>query len=166
MTTTGTAPFTSSGPTPHSECGRAIGRLGTIARVVVGVVLVGVGVVAGGRWIGWWRLALGLVVMPAVILVAHFARVAFATRRLVETRHVATCVNCAAIVGLVTFSVTRDATLVLLGTSMLVAAARGYAGCETLAISNWLLRRDDQVGCLLFSPLDRRRRAPARPPAA
>jgi hypothetical protein len=37
---------------------------------------------------------------------------------------------------------------------MLVAALRGSAGCEVLAVSNWLLRRDDQVGCLVFSPLD------------
>ena len=28
------------------------------------------------------------------------------------------------------------------------------AGCEVLAISNWLLRRDDQVGCVVFSPID------------
>jgi hypothetical protein len=25
---------------------------------------------------------------------------------------------------------------------------------EVLALSNWLLRRDDQVGCVLFSPID------------
>jgi hypothetical protein len=37
---------------------------------------------------------------------------------------------------------------------MLVAALRGYGGCESLAISNWLLKRDDQLGCLLFSPID------------
>jgi hypothetical protein len=40
------------------------------------------------------------------------------------------------------------------GTSMLLAAARGYAGCEVLAISNWLLRRDDQLGCMVFAPAD------------
>ena len=34
------------------------------------------------------------------------------------------------------------------------AALRGYAGCEVLAMSNWLLGRDDQVGCALFWPLD------------
>ncbi len=50
---------------------------------------------------------------------------------------------------------TRDATLVFLGVSMLLAALRGYGSCESLAISNWLLRRNDQVGCLLFSPVDR-----------
>jgi hypothetical protein len=51
-------------------------------------------------------------------------------------------------------SVTSDAALLFYGGSMLLAAARGYAGCEVLAVSNWLLRRDDQVGCLVFSPLD------------
>lgn len=33
-------------------------------------------------------------------------------------------------------------------------AVRGYGGCERLAVGNWLLRRDDQVGCLLLSPID------------
>jgi hypothetical protein len=37
---------------------------------------------------------------------------------------------------------------------MLLAALRGYAGCEVLAVSNWLLRRDDQVGCVVFWPID------------
>lgn len=37
---------------------------------------------------------------------------------------------------------------------MLLAAVRGYAGCEVLAVSNWLLRRDDQVGCAPFGPID------------
>jgi hypothetical protein len=50
--------------------------------------------------------------------------------------------------------VTGDAAVVFLGASMLLAAARGYAGCEVLAISNWLLRRDDQVGCIVFAPVD------------
>jgi hypothetical protein len=44
---------------------------------------------------------------------------------------------------------------------MLLAAARGYVGCEVLAMSNWLLRRDDQVGCLVFGPIDRLERRQA-----
>ena len=43
---------------------------------------------------------------------------------------------------------------VFYGLSMLLAALRGYAGCEALAISNWLLKRDDQLGCLVFGPVD------------
>jgi hypothetical protein len=49
---------------------------------------------------------------------------------------------------------TRGATLVFLGSAMLFAAARGAGGCEILALSNWLLRRDDQIGCPLFWPVD------------
>lgn len=44
---------------------------------------------------------------------------------------------------------------VWLGASMLVAAARGYGGCEVLAIPNLLTRRHDQIGCLLYTPIDR-----------
>jgi hypothetical protein len=39
---------------------------------------------------------------------------------------------------------------------MLLAALRGYAGCEVLAVPNWLLDRDDQIGCALFWPIDQR----------
>jgi hypothetical protein len=51
-------------------------------------------------------------------------------------------------------SATSDAALIFYAASMLLAAARGYAGCEVLALSNWVLRRDDQLGCLLFAPID------------
>lgn len=51
--------------------------------------------------------------------------------------------------------VTSDAVLLFYGCSMLLAAARGRAGCEVLAFSNWMLRRDDEAGCLLFEPVDR-----------
>ena len=49
---------------------------------------------------------------------------------------------------------TVDAAALFYGASMLVAATRGAGGCEVTAISNLLLRRDDQVGCALFAPLD------------
>jgi hypothetical protein len=38
--------------------------------------------------------------------------------------------------------------------ALLVGAWRGQAGCEGTVISNWILGRDDQVGCPLLSPLD------------
>jgi hypothetical protein len=65
-------------------------------------------------------------------------------------------------------SITGDAALLFYGASMLLAAVRGYAGCEVLAVSNWLLRRDDQIGCLLFWPIDHaeRRRTGAGTPAS
>jgi len=64
-------------------------------------------------------------------------------------------VNCAAPALLLIVPWTSAATLLFLGSGMLLAAWRGEAGCESLAISNWLLRREDQVGCMIFSPLDR-----------
>jgi hypothetical protein len=41
------------------------------------------------------------------------------------------------------------------GVSMLVAAARGYAGCEVLAIPNAITGRRDRIGCILYTPIDR-----------
>jgi hypothetical protein len=37
---------------------------------------------------------------------------------------------------------------------MWLAAVPGDAGCEVLAVCNWLQRRDDQVGCAVFWPID------------
>lgn len=63
---------------------------------------------------------------------------------------------------------TSDAALLFYGASMLLAAACGYAGCEVLAVPNWLLRREDQVGYVLFAPVDaiERGRRDSRSPAA
>jgi hypothetical protein len=149
------APIDNRTPTSVIRRPRAIGRLGTAARAMVGVALLAGGIVAGGGWIAWWQLALGLVGMPTILLAAQVARLAITKRPLSQTSHLHSCLNCATVAGLLTLSQARDATLVFLGSSMLLAAARGYAGCETLAIGNWLLRRNDQVGCLLFWPLDR-----------
>jgi hypothetical protein len=101
------------------------------------------------------QLGLGLVGLPAAVTAAQLARVTYTKRALNQTDHTALCINCAVLAAALVVSPTRNATLVFLGASLLLAAARGYGGCESLAISNWLLRRDDQVGCMLFSPLDR-----------
>lgn len=49
---------------------------------------------------------------------------------------------------------TSDATLIFVGASLLLAALRGSAGCEFLALSNWLLRRSDQLACAVFTPIN------------
>jgi hypothetical protein len=60
-------------------------------------------------------------------------------------------------------SATSDAALIFYGASMLLAAARGYRDCEVLAVPYWRLRRDDQIGCPLFAPIDHAERsAPPR----
>ena len=48
----------------------------------------------------------------------------------------------------------RTAALLFYGTSMLLAAWSGMGACELFAISNALRRRDDQLGCPLFLPID------------
>lgn len=133
---------------------RAIGRLGTTARLLIGIALLALGIVYVAGPNAWWQLGLGLVGLPAALTSTQLARPLYTKRLPNQTDHAVLCINCAVLIALLAASPTRNATLVFLGASLLLAAARGYSGCESLAISNWLLRRDDQVGCLLFSPLD------------
>jgi hypothetical protein len=149
---------------------RQIGAIGTAARVVLGLLLLTYGVL-GGRLIvsngqlrtGFSPLAvvLGLVALPTVLLVGQWLRSRRTAVRLQATGSVATSVNMLIFFALILtplyappLSFVGNAALVFYGASMLLAAARGYAGCEVLAFSNWLLRRDDQVGCLVLSPID------------
>ena len=134
---------------------RSIGPLGTVARVVVGALLVG-SVTEGHLSDDFhpWPWILGLVGFPLVVLAWQWWRASRHPRRLVATGPVAHLVNIAVFAALYLTPVTSDAALLFYGTSMLIAAARGDAGCEVLAVSNWVLRRDDQIGCMVFGPID------------
>ena len=70
------------------------------------------------------------------------------------TGHLGLCATNGVLCALFAVPFTQDAALLFIGSTLVLAAVRGYAGCEVTAISNWLLRRDDQVGCVVFSPLD------------
>ncbi len=137
---------------------RAIGIVGTAGRVVLGLCFLYWAFTDGGKpeWgLQWQGPLLGLVAFPAVLMLGQSLRLRFTTATLNATGPVGFAVNFA--IGAVLYSTipfTRDALLLFYGSSLLLAAARGYAGCESLAISNWLLRRDDQVGCVVFSPVD------------
>ncbi len=136
---------------------RAIGVGGTIGRVLLGLAFIYLAVTDFGapEWeLAWQGPVLGLIVFPAALLLFQAVRLRFTNETLNATGGLAFCLNLA--VGAVLFSIafTREAALIFYGTSLLLAAARGYAGCESLAITNWLLRRDDQVGCVVFSPID------------
>jgi hypothetical protein len=131
---------------------RAIGPIGTIARVAVGFGLIVLAIKLDG--VGWWDIALGLVGIPTVVLLGQMVRLRFTRTPLRATGPAGHLLNCVLVAALLVPSATRPGTLVWLGVSMVLAAWRGYAGCESLAISNWLLRRDDQVGCLVFWPID------------
>lgn len=148
----------------HVDRIRRIGPIGTAARVVVGGALFGS--------VTWGHVRSGIDPVAWLIGLGAFPALTIVWQRWHARRNPARLVWLIGPLGhLVTFSaffalyltwwyatpiaVLSDAALIFYGSTMLVAAWRGYAGCEVLAISNWVLRRDDQVGCLLFEPIDR-----------
>ncbi len=140
---------------PTSAGGRGIGPVGTVARVLVGFVFLGCAVVFGTNGgLQWHEVLLGLIGAPAALLAWQLIRLRWTTGQLDATGPIGFALNFAIAAPFFMAEPTRDAALVFYGGSMLLAAVRGYAGCEILAISNWILRRDDQVGCVVFSPLD------------
>jgi Family of unknown function (DUF6410) len=66
---------------------------------------------------------------------------------------VATVVGIAIVVAVAT-PVSEVAIWSFFGVSMLLAAVRGYAGCEVLAIPNAITGRRDRIGCVLYTPID------------
>jgi hypothetical protein len=137
---------------------RNIGTLGTIARVFVGLLFLSP--LFFGRF-QWFEIFLGLIVVPGIIVALQRMH---ASKKLEPLR--ATGVW-GFIINLMIFlafyltplyfpplSFTSDVVLIFYGGSMLLAALLGYAGCEVTAISNWILRRDDQIGCVVFTPID------------
>ena len=141
---------------------RAIGPAGTIARILGGGTMVASVILAelsGGFTPLEWTLA--LVAFPAVLLAAQSAWVRHTQRPLHATGPIAHLATLGLFIALYmtpnyapAIEATSDAALIFFGSSMLLAAVRGYAGCELLAISNWLLRRDDQLGCIVYGPID------------
>ena len=120
--------------------------------------------VAYGHWVRGFHPAgwlLGLVGFPGILLAAQWLRARHGRPPLRATGPVGHVLNAVVFLALYltpfyapSLSITSDAALIFYGSSMLLAAARGYAGCEVLAVSNLILRRDDQVGCLVFAPID------------
>jgi hypothetical protein len=149
-------------PRQRTSRGRRIGPTGTVARVVVGgyaVTSVVRGQLLGDIQPVAWLL--GLLVLPAGVLLWQRHRARRKPDRLLATGLAAPAISTAVFLALYltpqyapAIGFTSDAVVLFVGGSMLLAAVRGYAGCELLAISNWLLDRDDQVGCVLFTPVD------------
>ena len=134
---------------------RRIGPIGTAARIIVGLVLLGSvvqGHLARGFHLSSW--ALGLLGFPAMLVAWQWRRARRTSARLEATGPVGHALNLAVFLALYLWEFTSDAALLFYGASMWVAALRGDAGCEVLAVSNWLLRRDDQIGCAVFCPID------------
>jgi hypothetical protein len=154
---------------------REIGPVGTATRVVGGLVAIALPIIFGG--IDWWNLGGGLVVLPLAAFLAQavvtslyrrFAPEALARREAICSGP-ACCIWAILILAAVALAALTPTTMVAfslwLGASLLIAAARGYGGCELLAFPNLLTGRREQIGCLIYTPIDaaeRRRRERAR----
>lgn len=150
---------------PKSTPGRSrrqIGPLGAASRLALGGYLVWTLVDPPfPRGVSPWSIAVGLFVLPALFTGWQWLRARNHPAPLRATGPLATAINFAGFPALYftpiyapSLAWTQDAAVLFYGVAMLLAAIRGYAGCEVLAISNWLLRRDDHIGCLIFSPID------------
>jgi hypothetical protein len=65
-----------------------------------------------------------------------------------------TTANCLIIIALFAIPFTTGAAALFYGTSLIVGAFQGLPDCEATAVSNLTLRRDDQIGCPVFTPID------------
>jgi hypothetical protein len=135
---------------------RRIGPVGTALRVTLGLGLL---YLAGGAdglsWgIDWYDPVLGLVALPGLTVVAGLAARRYAVRPLRFTGPLGHALNCAVIVALVANPYAGAAAMLFYSAALLGAAWRGVPGCEITVLSNWILRRNDQVGCPIFSPID------------
>ena len=124
--------------------------------MVAGLALVYLAVAGGGfAWgLRWSEAALGLVVMPGAMLAVGLAAGRYATRPLRYTGPTAIVLNCLAIALLLLNPYTGGGAELFYGTSLLVGAWRRQPDCEATVLSNWILGRDDQIGCPVFTPID------------
>lgn len=134
---------------------REIGPVGTAARVFVALVLL---YIAGGSSVASWGIerqdaVIGLVAIPAVTVALGLVARRYARGRIHFTGPLGVALNLVVIVALVLNPYT-DGGDIFYAATMLIAAWRGQAGCEATVVSNWILGRDDQIGCPTFSPID------------
>ncbi len=162
---------------------RGIGPIGTGVRIAVGVLIVAVaiGLDYPSRGIGWWDAAAVLVLLPLISVGAAwvvdraYGRRPGMARRARAPWSAAQAGAAVIVIGVVlgvgtalTFLTPMDRIAIFLffGLSMVLAAVRGYAGCEILALPNLVLRRTDAIWCPLYTPIDRTEPHPNEPSTA
>jgi hypothetical protein len=135
---------------------RDIGPIGTAARVLVGLALL---YIAGGATIASWGIepedaVIGLIALPALMVALGLVARRYAEGPVRFTGPLGTALNLAVIAALIANDYAGDGAMIFYGTTVLIAAWRGQAGCEGTVVSNWLLGRNDQIGCPIFAPID------------
>jgi hypothetical protein len=143
---------------------REIGPIGTVSRVIGGLVAIGLPIVLSG--IGWWDVGAALIVFPAMatalatLVTAAYEH--YSPGSLMKRHVVCSGPGCVLTITIVAIAFTLSALTpisdvafwVWLGASMLLAAVRGYGGCEVLAFPNVITGRRDRIGCILYTPID------------
>jgi hypothetical protein len=135
---------------------RPMSAVGRAARLVAALVLLDFAVLGGDLS---WNLdrrdvVLGFFVFPAVMIAVGLAGARYASGPLRYTGPVAIAINCAVIVALLANPYTGGGAELFYGASLLVSVWRREPDCEATAVSNWLLRRTDQIGCPVFILFD------------
>jgi hypothetical protein len=134
---------------------RRIGTIGTASRALGGLGLVYLALASGLSWgLAWHEAVLGLLAFPAATVAVGLAARRYADGPLRFTGQLGLALNTAAIVALYVNPYTADAAALFYGVTLLVAAWQALPGCEVTVLSNWILRRDDQIGCPVFTPID------------
>jgi hypothetical protein len=137
-----------------------VGPVGATLRLVAGLALVALAVVEYNPRDGFaWGLetrdvVLGLAVLPGLMLGGVLLARRHADRPLRLTGPVGLAITCVVIVALFTIPATTGAAALFFGGTLLLAAARRQPGCEATVLTNALLRRDDQIGCPVFTSID------------
>ena len=145
---------------PPRPSSREIGPIGTASRVVGGVVAIVVPLTVWGST--WWDWAAGLLGFPLLAAGAGTAVAALYMREPARSRQMpwgAALTLFVVVLGsatALTYLTAIDGTgvWIFLGASMLLAAAKGYGGCEVLAFANAVTGRQDRIGCVLYAPID------------
>jgi hypothetical protein len=128
------------------------GPAGVVARAAVGLALIYLALFWNDP--GWADPLFAFVVIPAAVAGLLALRATRTQRPLRATGPLGHLANAAVFVPLFAHPATVGTALLFYGGSMLIAAARRTGGCEVTAIANALLNRDDQVGCVIFAPVD------------
>ena len=135
---------------------RRIGPIGTTNRVLGGLGLLYLALSDGDlSWsLYWYDAVLGLAVLPALMLGVGLAASRFGNGPVRFTGPLALGVNAALGVALFANQYTAGGAALFVGTTLIVAAWLAQPGCELSVLSNAILRRDDQIGCFVFTPID------------
>jgi hypothetical protein len=144
---------------------RQIGPAGTSARLLGGALAITLPIALDG--LTWFEAGVALLALPLIAAIAAPVITAGYRRvypRALQLRHgICSLPACTLIVvmvianNLLVAPTTANGNVTIwvwLGASMLLAAARGYGGCEVLAPYNVISGRREQIGCLLYTPID------------